>query len=424
MTTKQRVDTREGLTWSSQTKVPWASTTALGSVIAFVLPFNSQLPSVPRGSWFVCIVALIGIPMLLMQTGRRPLYPAVWAFAGYASLVAILTATKSATIVENLFIGAQLVLLVGFGPFAMTANALIDPKFVQRVSVAFLGGQSLSAIVAISQLLGRPVLGSEPLQGRAYGLAEHPNTLGLLSCLAILIALQMLLATRRFRLLAFGALVANIIALIASGSVSSMMALSIGLAVLIISRRDLLGKMALGIIACAVALWLVGKFSGVFNYLPSLTGRYGQVTGQTESVSSWGLRTLTYEFAWTRISEEPIFGVGLSPKYSGTYNGITVTHNVFLRAWYQGGFLFAVAIALIVIAVLIVTFRAMIRKEHSGEASVLIAIFAFALTSALFEQRHFWLPVIVAWASISAAAIRQKGSHWHRPSPRGIRCIG
>jgi O-antigen ligase len=359
-----------------------------------------------------------------MQTGRRPLYPAVWAFAGYASLVAVLTATKSATVEENLFVGAQLVLLVGFGPFAMTANALIDPRFVQRVSVAFLAGQVLSAIVAILQLMGRPVLGSEPLQGRAYGLAEHPNTLGLLSCLAILIALQMLLATRRFRLLTFGALVANVIALVASGSVSSMMALSIGLAVLIVSRRDLLGKMVLGVIACAIALWLVGKLSSVFNYLPSLTGRYGQVTGHTESVSSWGLRTLTYEFAWTRISEEPIFGVGLSPKYSGTYNGITVTHNVFLRAWYQGGILFAIAIALIVVAVLVVTFRAMIRKEYSGEASVLVAIFAFALTSALFEQRHFWLPVIVAWGSISAAAIRQKGPTGITQVPRGIRCTG
>ena len=180
-----------------------------------------------------------------------------------------------------------------------------------------------------------------------------------------------------------------------------------------------------------VALWLVARFSGVFTYLPSVTGRYGQVTGQTESVSSWKLRTLTYDFAWSRLTEDPLFGVGLGAKFSGTYNGITVTHNVFLRAWYQGGLLFGIAIGLIVIAVLIVSIRAMVEKQFGGEASVLVAVFAFALTSALFEQRHFWLPVLVAWGSISAAAIRQRVSvgttsavdlmSAASPSPRGSR---
>ena len=392
---------------SSGENAPWPPMTMLAMVVAFALPFNSQLPSVPRAVWFICIVALIAIPIAFLRSGRRPLYPVVWIVAGYASFIAILTATNRATIDENLFIGAQLVLLVGFGPFAMTAIAVMDAKFAPRVAAAFLAGQCVSAAAAISQLLGYRLLGSAPLQGRAYGLAEHPNSLGFLSCLAILIALQMFLKSRRFRLLTFTALAVNVLALVASGSVSSMMALAAGLLVLVVCRRDSLGKIAIGAIACAVALWLVAQLSGVFSYLPSVAGRYGQVTGQTESVSSWELRMLTYQFAWEKISAEPIFGVGLHPDYSGTFNGITVTHNVFLRAWYQGGALLAIAIALIVSAVLIVALRAMSTKTHGGEASVLVGIFAFALTSALFEQRHFWLPVLVAWASISAAAIRR-----------------
>ena len=407
MTTRQRVEPKQTPNPTPQENVPWAPITVLGVIVAAALPFNHTLPSAPRALWFVCVVALICAPVLLMRAGR-PLYPAVWAFAGFSSVVTILVATKAATVDENLFVGSQLALLVGVGPFAMTANVLVDPKFVQRVSVAFLAGQSVSAVTAILQLLGRPVLGSEPLQGRAYGLAEHPNSLGYLACLAILIALNMLLAKRRYQMPLFGALAANIIALVASGSVGAMAALAMGLAVLMVSRRDQLGKMALGGVVCAIMLVLIGKLSGVFTYLPSVTGRYGQVMGQTESVSSWGLRTLTYEFAWRGISQEPIFGVGLSSKYSGTYNGITLIHNVFLRAWYQGGILLAIAIALIVAAVLIVSLRGMIRKEDGGEISVLVAIFAVALTSALFEQRHFWLPVLVAWASISAAAVKQK----------------
>jgi len=426
MTTRQQADRQVAHVQSYEGGLRWPPTTVLGSVVAVVLPFNHALPSVPRALWYACVVALIGAPMLFRQAGRRPLYPAVWVFAGYASLAALLTATTAATINENLFVAAQFVLLIGIGPFAMTANALIDPKFVQRVSIAFLAGQFPSAAAAIAQLLGEPVLGNEPLQGRAYGLSEHPNTLGYLSCLAVLISLQFLLTARRFRLLAFASLGANIIALIASGSVSAMMALAIGLAVLIISMRDHITKMAIGAAACVVILWLLGRFSGIFAHLPSVIGRYGQVTGQTESLSSWEMRTLTYDFAWRRILRDPIFGVGLNADYSGTYNGITVTHSVLLRAWYQGGVFLAIAMGFIVIAVLIVVLRAMITKEHGGEASVLVAIFAVALTSALFEQRHFWLPVLVAWASISAAAIKQRGrigpqasSHDQRRVPRG-----
>jgi O-antigen ligase len=407
MTVKQQVNRRAHIVPSSDSRVHWPPTTVLGSVVAVALPFNHALPPVLRALWYACIVALIAIPIVLRHAGRRPLYPALWAFAGYASLVALLTATRSATIDENLFVGSQFALLIGVGPFAMTANAVTDPKFVQRVSIAFLLGQFLSAIIAIAQLLGQPVLGTEPLQGRAYGLAEHPNTLGYLSCLAILIALQILLSSRRFWLLTLVMLTANILALIASGSVSAMMGLALGLAVLIVSMRDHLGKMALGAVACAVALWVLGQLSGVFNYLPSVMGRYGQVTGQTESLSSWEMRTLTYDFAWHNILRDPIFGIGLNADYSGTYNGITVTHSVFLRAWYQGGIILAIAVGLIVIAAAMVALRAMLEKVHGGEASVLVAVFAVALTSALFEQRHLWLPVLVAWASISAAAIRR-----------------
>jgi O-antigen ligase len=407
MTTKQRVAAGASQIPPSDAKVPWAPTTVLGSAVALALPFNQQLHSATRALWFACVVALIGIPMLVTRGGRRPLYPAVWVFAGYAAIVAILTATKEGTIDENLFVGSQLVLLVGFGPFAMTANALIDPKFVQRVSVAFLVGQFLSDIAAILQLLGISAVGSGPVQGRALGLAEHPDTFGLMSSLAILIALQFLLATRKFRLLVLVALGANIMALIASGTLSAMMALLMGLTVLIIARRDYVGKMALSGIVCAVILWLVGRFSGIFNYLPSVQQRYLEVTGQTKIASSWEGRTLTYQLAWSKIMDDPVYGVGLNFKYSQIFNDAAV-HNVFLRAWYQGGIFLATAIALIVIAVLIVALRAMIKKVHGGEASVLVAIFAYALTSSYFEQRQFWLPVVVAWGSISAAAIKKR----------------
>lgn len=407
MTTKQRVDAKAASTPPLMPKARWAPTTVLGMVIAIALPFNQHLPSAPRALWFACVAALICIPILFAHVGRRPLYPAVWIFGGYAALVAILTATKQATIEENLFVGSQLVLLIGFGPFALTAINLTDPKFVQRVSAAFLVGQFLSDIAAIGQLLGISTVGSGPIWGRAYGLAEHPDTLGFMTCLGSLIALQFLLATRKFRLLVLIALAANIMALIASGTLSGMLALSLGIVVVIISRRDHLGKIALAAAACGSALWLIGKSSTIFNYLPSVQQRFLEVTGQTSSDSSLQARTQTYRYAWSNIIDEPVPGIGLAIKYSQTVEG-DATHNVFLRAWYQGGIILAAAVAIILIAVLIVGVRAMIKKEYGAEASVLVAVFAYALTSTFFEQRQFWLPVLVAWGSISAITIRKR----------------
>ncbi|WP_167106200.1 O-antigen ligase [Mycobacterium sp. DL592] len=394
-----------------QTRSPWPLTTVLGSAIAFSLPFNQQLPSAPRALWFVCVAALIGIPILFAKAGRRPLYPAVWIVAGYAAIVAVLTATRDGTIPDNFFVGSQLLLLVGFGPFAMTANALTDPKFIQRVSVAFLGGQFLSDLAAILQLLGFTTVGSKPVWGRAYGLAEHPTTLGLLACVGILVAFEFLLNTRRHRTLVLIALAANFAGLIASGTLSAMMALALGATVVVVARRDRLGKIALRGIAFTLILWAIGTLTGIADYFPSAQHRYLEVTGQTKSDSSWEFRLSTIRFGWNRILEDPFFGVGLNIKYSETIERATV-HNVFVRAWYQGGIVLAVAFALIVIAITAVALKAMVHKKNATEAGVLIAVFSYALTSSFFEQRHFWLPVIVAWGSISAAAIRN-------PSPKG-----
>ncbi|CAA0128237.1 Uncharacterised protein [Mycolicibacterium vanbaalenii] len=373
--------------------------------VFFLLPINRALPLAPRTLWFAVILLLIAIPIISLRAAR-PLYPGIWAFAGYASVVAILTSTKTSTIEQNLFVGMQLFILLGFGVFALTASAVTEPKFVERVSGAFLIGQSLSAIAAVLQVLGQSALGAQAVHGRAPGLAGHPNSLGLLSCIAILLALQILVATRKFRVFVIAALSANMLALFASGSLSSFMAVAIGLLVFILCRREHVGKLTIGGIAFAVTLWLVGRFSGIVDYLPSVVQRYRQVTGQTDAESSWEFRMRTYDFAWSKVVEEPFFGNGLNAESSGTFNGITVTHNLVLRGWYQGGAFLAVAFALIVAAVLIVAARAIVRKEHGAEAAILVAIIAFALTSAFFEQRDYWLPLLFAWASISAAQIK------------------
>ena len=166
----------EGLgNFTIPTEGNWPVTTVLWSAIALCLPINYALPSATRFVWFITGMVLLCVPALFGRVSR-PLYPAIWLFAGYASFVAILTATKIATVNDNLFVGAQLIALLGFGSFTLTHNAMHDPRFILRVSVAFLIGQTASALVAVLQLMGQSIVVSGKIYGsvlgRAAGLAE------------------------------------------------------------------------------------------------------------------------------------------------------------------------------------------------------------------------------------------------------------
>ena len=352
-------------------------------------------------------MGLICASVLLMRMAR-PLYAAIWALAGCASLVAILTATNAAKVVDNLFVGAQLLALLGFGVFVLTFNTLNDPRFAQRVSIAFLIGQTLSSAVAVSQLLGHPihvpgtVFGAA--WGRAAGLTEAPNTLGLMACIGILLAASILVVTIKSRIVVLVTLATNLLGILASGSLSALLALACGMLVFIVCNRDSFGRMALwaGAFVFAATVGLASGVAGVLSYLPSVTNRYMEVTGQAAGGSSLEVRKLTYDFAWNKFAEDPIFGQGLSTKASGTYDGVMGVHNALLRAWYQGGILLAAAFALIMLAMLLAIAHAMIRKEIGGETSILIATLVYAAVSPVLEQRQIWIPVLIAWASISA----------------------
>ncbi|MCV7056543.1 O-antigen ligase family protein [Mycolicibacterium gilvum] len=326
-------------------------------------------------------------------------------FAGYATLISALTATDQVTVSDNVFVAVQILALIGLAPFALTRNASDDEYFAKRVSVAFLAGQTLSALVAVLQLLGQtievPGTIYGAVYGRAAGLAEHPTTLGLMSCIAVLVSLRILFTSRRFRILVLVALAANLLSLVASGSLTSaVMGLAIGLLVLVFCEREHLGRMLGWGVTFVVLLAVVFAATGVGQHLPSLAERYDQVTSPTEA-GSWNARTLTFDFAWNRIMEDPVFGEGLSAKARGSYNGVTTVHNSVLRAWYQGGVILGIAYGALFFVVLVVVIRSMARRKYGGEASVMAAIFAYAMVSPLLEQRHLWLPVLICWASIS-----------------------
>lgn len=377
--------------------------------VALFLPVYRVLPGAGRIAWFGAALGLIVLGLALGRVAR-PLFPVLWILAGYGAVVAIITATGRSSVSENLFTGGQLLILLGCGPFAIRWLVLNIPCLAQRMTTAFLIGQTISSAAGIAQIAGTPVLGWSTMQGRAPGLSAHPNVLGMLSCIAILICVYALVNGRRQRLLVVIAAAINLGGLLATGSLSSLMAGALGLLVMAISLRDRIKHLARLVAGTVIASWLVVTYTDFADSLRTPADRYMQVTGQTSAESTWEIRQRTYVFAWEAINKEPFFGIGLPAEYGATFDGITVTHNFLLRSWYQGGIALAVPSALIVLAVLFLALRSLRRKDNNLAVGVLVTVMAFALTSAFFEQPDYWLPALLAWSVLAPRSKPEYGN--------------
>ncbi|MFX1757340.1 O-antigen ligase family protein [Rhodococcus sp. As11] len=367
--------------------------------IAFLLPLYRTLPAPVAAAWMFGALGLL-VVSATFGVVARPYLPGLWIFSGFATIVAILTATNLASVSSNVFVGTQMFVLLCLGAFVLRANVLRDPMFVRRVAKAFLVTQTVSAAAGIAQIAGTPVLGNQAVNDRAPGLAGHPNVLALMGGIAVLLCFrEAFLNAERRRLVVVIAGI-NFASIIASGSLSALSACLLGLVIMAISFRIKTATIIKTAVMVGIAFWLALTYTDFGENVRTPLDRYLQVTGQTEAVSTLDIRGDTYGYAWQAIQDSPLFGVGLDAAYAASFDNVTVVHNVFLRAWYQGGILLAVAIGAMILAILVIALRAMRTRTNGTAAAVLVTIMAFALTSAFFEQAYYWLPALLAWATL------------------------
>lgn len=296
-------------------------------------------------------------------------------------------------------IGAQVLLFITFGPFAM--RRLVDIPGVLKAAVgAFLFAQSISSAAGIMQASGTAVFGWKTANGRSLGLASHPNILGVLASVAIVVILYLLFKTQvRKRPLLIG-LGVNIGGLLVSGSISSLSACVIGVLVFMFAARVSFKVIATLLVVGGAGLWGVTELAAS-GLLRGPAQRIAQVTGQTSDVSTLDIRQNTYAFAWEQIRRDPFFGRGLDSESGATFDGITLAHNILLRAWFQGGLGMGLAFALIYAAVAAMIIRSLVRGIDPAPAGVLAVVVGFSMTSAALQQGYFWLLLLGAWALLS-----------------------
>jgi len=369
-----------------------------GVIVLLVISLLFGLMSKPKLSW-IWLAAIVILPLAAYLSGR----------------------TSSVTASVN--VGVQLAILCALAPFALAFHVKANPDFVRRVAGAFLTVQTISAVLGLVQLTGVETFGARAIFGRSTGLAGHPNVLGFMAAIALTLCLGILISrNRKLRPAAFVALLINGVALVGTGSLSAMLAALTALTiVMIVSRTAIMVLVAavLGLTALTGFLVLAGFDAGIL--LSFVEYRVGVVTGTGASdggAASLDTRGLTYAWAWNYLSTNPFIGVGLDPMFAGTYDGITVVHNFLLRAWYQGGILFAAWLLVAAIALILgIVLPSIAKSSNAVPAAIIVGTLTFAWTSAFYTQTQYWLPLLLAVAMVPVS-LRKRSLHHHGARPR------
>lgn len=382
-----------------------AQTTFLGALWIGVLstvPVYRLIMTDVSPTYVYFVLALI-VTCALLGRVSKPAFPHLWLAVLLVIPLASLISGTTTSVAASAIVGIKLALLVGLAPFVFRYLVTHELHFLRRACVGFLLVQTSSAAAGLIQAGGVTILGREANSGRANGLAVHPNVLGVMCALAIVICLAALPLMRgwpRFLLVASAAI--NVAGLVATGSLSSLLAAGVGVTVLLVCMRITLRAAFIGIVGTTVVLSGLSMLGYDWTLVTSgIEERVDVVTGISDGVASLDIREQTYKFALQSILDDPITGVGMDGANQATYDGRTVVHNYILRGWYQGGFLMFATILAFSVAMLIIVFQSMRKSDHGIAAASIATMLTFAATSAFYDQQQYWIPLLVAVATVT-----------------------
>lgn len=366
-------------------------------------------------SFLPLLVVLALLYSLGVGHTRRRSGSFVWVVSSVLILLASLFSGIATDVSDTLRVGIPFALIVGLAPGVLAYHSNIHPDFIRKTVHSFLLVQSISAIAGLLQL-GGIFISSREFRGRATGLADHPNVLGLMSAIGILICLGLIFSQTppASRLLNVGFLTLNGLALMFSGSLSSILALSAGLLVLLVSAKGL-SRIVVPVVTLFMTASAIAGLAGVspFGIFGPVLHRVAVVTGQSEGVASLDIREETYSFALASIPAKPITGVGMDSLNEGTYNGVTVVHNYLLRGFYQGGIFLFIALLIISILIAFLVVQSSISGKGTVAAAIASGVLMYALTSAFYDQQQYWFLIFFAVAAIQST---ERLSEESRPS--------
>ncbi|MFT4212647.1 MAG: O-antigen ligase family protein [Microbacterium sp.] len=362
----------------------------------------------------------------LLGMVRRPFGGPLWLVAGVLTLIAGLVSGTATSVSASFRTAIGLALLVALLPYVMRFLREFHSRSLYIGVWGFVSVQTASALAGLAQsYLGIEVAGNMARDGRANGLAGHPNVLALMSTVVIVVLAWALSRVHRLasRVVILAVIVVNFLALIASGSLSALLVLAVGLVALLL-LSPAMWKVFVGLVCLIFVVTVVAAFLGVdlTALFDDTQARVLDVTGQGDGVASWEIRQATWAEGWARIQLSPIIGWGMDGTNQAVY-GSVVVHDMLIRAWYQGGIVLFVVFLIITGLVLASMFWRGLGPLKPVAVGVMLLVWTFALTSAFYNEIHYWMLIGLAVGVLDVPRpLRRAGDRisGRAPAPRGL----
>ena len=326
--------------------------------------------------------------------------------------------------------------LLGLALFFIVQNCSWFSKI--KLIYSFLAGIFLQALLAIWQFVSQSTFSSKYLglashdpaaagtivleiyrQGvlrrflRAYGGLDHPNMLGLLMTVGILIVVGLLIKKRtnsqRLLWINYGLLFFFSVACLFSFSRSAWLGLSLGLLIVFLVHCRKIFKKKIDWRSQEVKLIIVGSllFIVVFSSISSLFTTRFDSQNRLESISTCE-RLTSFGQAKKIIMSYPFFGVGVGNYTVASFQNSSFNpsyyyqpvHNVFLLVWSELGIMGLLCFLGLLIFLVLQQFRQLSQSEISLAILAALSVSLMVdhwLFSLHFGVLFFWFVIGLIW---------------------------
>ncbi len=304
----------------------------------------------------------------------------------------------------NVGVAAKFIVAVAAIPVMFTAASIIDRRALKRLPVAFALGAALSGLAAFIDHLriasvGQLITGLPNLSPRQDGFALHPNFLAAGLCLAVPLAIWMILSRTRWeRRLGAIALLCMLLGVYSSGSRGGA-ACAVGAIVVSFALHPRSRAQLPAILLAALAG--AGVVAAVFPSLGLAVLRTTRLFGNVTTTGSDFVRAEVGAQGWIDFHTYPIHGIGLQAS--------TQASQVYLQELASGGLLLFIAMSVYMLGAGWTAFRLVPRDPLAAAilASVITTL-ALDIFEADLTDRFYYVPEAILVALLVAV---REGRH-------------
>ncbi|MCE4092868.1 O-antigen ligase family protein [Priestia megaterium] len=342
------------------------------------------------GLWFFIIVKNHKIPFYVLTH---------WLGVGLVLFLigATLSIFNSVLPIQSLSKVLRLVFIITVW-FTLSIKLLNTEQKVFKMLLLWVLSIAFNGLIAVLQLKWEIPLTTNHY-GRMSAFTGHVSDLGGMTSVAWIPALMLATTVKSRKSVIYYVLLLLVgLGVILSGSVSGMIAISLGTFIwMFISRPNFKFLFVLFVMATSiVALFLYQEANG---YVTPLS-RFESTTSLAANDENGTLmsRAVTYQAAFEVIKENPFVGVGYDEISNKTVTGFPV-HNLYLAAWFEGGIIALLGMMIMTVTILYLgvyaTKNAPSKLHYNLSLGLLISFacaLVFGMTAPILYQRYIWMP--------------------------------